>query len=67
VVFSSDTVPYQTLWSVPVDSGGPRPLISFDDPLAALGRGAFTAHGDTMYFALLESESDVWTAEMTVR
>jgi eukaryotic-like serine/threonine-protein kinase len=67
MVFSSDTAPYQTLWSVPVDSGRPRPLIWFDDPLAAFGRGAPAAHDSTIYFALLRSESDVWTAEMSAR
>jgi hypothetical protein len=63
-VVSTDTVPYQTMWSVPLDGGPPRPLIRFDDPLTAFGRGAFAALDSTIYFAMLRSESDVWVAEV---
>ena len=66
-VVSSDTVPYQTMWSVPLDGSAPRPMIRFDDPATAFGRGAFTARDTTIYFCLLRSESDVWTAELTAR
>ena len=66
-VVSSDTVPYQTMWSVPLDGSAPRPIIRFDDPATAFGRGAFTARDTTIYFCLLRSESDVWTAELTAR
>jgi hypothetical protein len=52
MVFSSDTAPYQALCSVPVDSDRRRPLIPFDDPLAAFGRGAPAAHDSPIYFAL---------------
>jgi serine/threonine-protein kinase len=67
LVVSSDTVPYQTMWSVPIDGGAPRPLIHFDDPLTTFGRGAFTAVDTTVYFELLRSESDIWTAELEAR
>ena len=66
-VVSADTVPFQTLWSVPIDGAPPRPLIRFDDPLTVSGRGAFAALDGTIYFALLRSESDIWTAEVTTR
>jgi Tol biopolymer transport system component len=66
-VVSSDTVPYQTMWGVPIDGSPPRPLIHFDDPAIAFGRGAFTAHGTTIYFTMLRSESDVWVADLTER
>ena len=67
LVISSETPPFQTLWSVPVDSGAPRPVVTFDDPLVAFGRGVFAARDSTIYFALLRSESDLWTAELGVR
>ncbi len=63
-VVSTDTMPFQTMWSVPIDGGAPRPVIHFDDPLATFGRGAFAARDSTIYFALLRSESDVWVAEV---
>jgi hypothetical protein len=63
-VVSADTVPFQTMWSVPVDGGPPRPLIEFDDPISVFGRGTFATHGDSIYFALLRSESDIWVAEL---
>ena len=66
-VVSSDTVPYQTMWSVPIDGSAPRPLIHFDDPATAFGRGAFTARGTTHLLRLLRSESDVWVADLTER
>jgi len=61
---SSDTVPFQTLWSVPIEGGVPRELVTFDDPYTAFGRGTFVARGRTLYFAQLKSESDIWTAEL---
>jgi TolB protein len=63
-IVSADTVPFQTLWSVPIDGGAPWPLIHYDDPLATFGRGTFVVHDSTIYFALLRSESDVWVAEV---
>jgi Tol biopolymer transport system component len=68
VVVPSDTVPYQTMWAVPTDSAeAPRPLIRFDDPYTAFGRGTFDMHDSTVYFGLLRSESDVWTADLSTR
>jgi hypothetical protein len=64
-VASADTAPHQTLWSVPLDGGQPRPLMRFEDPYTTIGRGAFKAVGSTLYFTQLTSESDVWIAEMT--
>jgi hypothetical protein len=64
---SSDTAPFQALWSVPIDGGAPRELVTFDDPYTAFGRGTFVARGRTLYFAQLKSESDIWTAEVTRR
>jgi eukaryotic-like serine/threonine-protein kinase len=64
---SSDTVPYQTLWSVPREGGEPRELVSFDDPYTAFGRGSFVARGSTLYFAQLKSDSDIWMAEVAHR
>jgi len=61
---SSDTAPFQALWSVPIDGGAPRELVTFDDPYTAFGRGTFVARGRTLYFAQLKSESDIWTAEV---
>jgi Tol biopolymer transport system component len=66
-VVSSDSMPFQTMWSAPIDGGSPRPLVRFDDPLTTFGRGAFEARDSTIYFELLKSESDIWTAEMTTR
>jgi serine/threonine-protein kinase len=63
-VVSSDTAPFQILWSVPLDGGAPRPLIRFDDPLTTFGRGTFAARGSTIYVTLLRSESDAWVAEV---
>jgi Tol biopolymer transport system component len=64
IIVPADTVPFQTMWSVPIDGGVPKPLIHFDDPLATFGRGTFVVHDSTIYFALLRSESDVWVAEV---
>ena len=66
-VVSAVTAPFQTLWSVPLDGGAPRPLIRFDDPFTTFGRGAFAARGSTIYVTLLRSESDVWTADLVRR
>ena len=66
-VVSSDTVPFQTMWSVPLDGSPPRPLVLFDDPLTTFGRGTFVATDSMLYTALLRSESDIWTAEVTTR
>ncbi|HET9727281.1 MAG TPA: hypothetical protein VFP28_10230, partial [Gemmatimonadales bacterium] len=66
-VTSSDTVPYQVLWSVPVDGSPPRELVRFEDPYTTFGRGSFRAVGATLYFAQLTSESDVWLAELERR
>ena len=63
-VVSSDTVPFQTMWSVPLDRSPPRPLVLFDDPLTTFGRGTFAATDSMLYTALLRSESDIWTAEV---
>jgi Tol biopolymer transport system component/tRNA A-37 threonylcarbamoyl transferase component Bud32 len=67
IVVSSDTAPFQTMWSVPLDGGTPRPLVTFDDPYSAFGRGAFTVHDATIYFAVTRSESDVWVVDVTIR
>ncbi len=64
-VVSGDTIPYQTLWSVPLDGEPPRPLVQFDDPLTSFGRGAFCGLGTTIYFTMLRSEADVWVAELS--
>jgi len=66
-VIASDTMPHQTLWSVPIDGSLPRPLVNFDDPLTSFGRGAFAGHGATIYFTMIRSEADVWVAELTTR
>ncbi|HUR94253.1 MAG TPA: protein kinase [Gemmatimonadales bacterium] len=63
-VVSNDTVPFQTMWSVPIDGGAPRPLIHFDDPHVTFGRGTFVVREETIYFALLRSDSDIWIAEV---
>jgi Tol biopolymer transport system component/tRNA A-37 threonylcarbamoyl transferase component Bud32 len=67
IVVPSDTAPFQTLWSVPLDGATPRPVLVFDDPYATFGRGSFAVQGSTIYFALLRSESDVWVADVGVR
>jgi Tol biopolymer transport system component len=67
IVVSADSTPFQTMWSVPLDGGAPRPLIHFDDAYITFGRGAFAVRDSTIYFALLRSESDVWTAELRVK
>ena len=67
IVVSADTAPFQTMWSVPLDGGAPRPLVRFDDPYTTFGRGAFAVRDSTIYFASLRSESDVWTAELTTK
>jgi Tol biopolymer transport system component len=66
-IISSDTVPFQTMWSVPLDGSLPRPLVHFDDPLTTFGRGTTVATDSMLYITLLRSESDVWTAEVTTR
>ena len=66
-VVSSERPPFQTLWSVSIDGAAPRPVITFDDPLATFGRGVFAVRDSTIYFALLRSESDIWMAELGVR
>jgi hypothetical protein len=67
IVVSNDTMPRQTLWSVPLEGGEPRPLVTFDDPSTTFGRGAFAAHDSTLYLSLLRSESDIWVAELGER
>jgi serine/threonine-protein kinase len=64
-VVGNSTIPYQVLWSVPIDGRPPRPVVEFDDPLTSFGRGAFVAHDSTIYLTQLRSESDVWVAELT--
>ena len=67
IVVSNDTMPRQTLWSVPLEGGEPRPLVTFDDPGTTFGRGAFAAHDTTLYITILRSESDLWVAELGER
>jgi Tol biopolymer transport system component len=67
IVVSRDTVPFQIVWSVPVDGSPPRPLITFDDPYTTFGRGALAVHDSTIYFGQLRSESDIWMVELTSR
>ncbi|MFL5494926.1 MAG: protein kinase domain-containing protein [Gemmatimonadales bacterium] len=66
-IVSRDTVPFQTMWSVPLDGSLPRPVVHFDDPLTTFGRGTFVATDSVLYVSLLRSESDIWTAEVTSR
>jgi eukaryotic-like serine/threonine-protein kinase len=67
IVVPSDTAPFQTLWSVPLDGASPRPLLLFEDPYSTFGRGSFAVQASTIYFALLRSESDVWVADVGAR
>ena len=67
VIVSNDTLPYQTMWSVPIGGDAPRPVMTIDDPSVAFGRGTFAARDSTLYFALLRSESDVWTADLSAK
>jgi TolB protein len=66
VVVSADSMPYQAVWSVPIDGGSPTMLLTMDDP-SAFGRGTFVVRDTTIYFAQLRSESDIWTADLAAR
>jgi serine/threonine-protein kinase len=54
----------QQIWSLPLGSGAPRPVVRLDDPDLALGRGPMIARAGTLYFTVLRSESDIWTVEV---
>jgi serine/threonine-protein kinase len=66
-IVGSDSAGSQTLWSIPIDGAPPRPIVNFDDPEVMFGRGAFAVHDSTVYFQLLEADSDVWVSDVTVR
>jgi hypothetical protein len=38
-----------------------------DDPSLFAGRGPIVARAGTLYFAVLRSESDIWTVEIARR
>jgi Tol biopolymer transport system component len=54
-----------SIWALPAAGGRPRLLLRFDDAQRAAARPEFATDGRRLYFTLAQSESDVWTVELT--
>jgi Tol biopolymer transport system component len=67
LVLSPDSTGGQQIWSLPLGSGAPRPVVRVDDPGLFTGRGPMIARGETLYFQVLRLESDIWTVEVARR
>jgi Tol biopolymer transport system component len=67
LAISPDSTGAQQIWSVPLGGGAPRPVVSVDDPSLFTGRATMVARAGTLYFAVLRSESDIWTVEIARR
>jgi len=53
------------IWALDVNGAAPKLLVRFDDPLRPARRPEFATDGKRFFFALAQSESDVWV--MAVR
>ena len=67
MALSADSTGAQQIWSVPLGGGAPRPVVGVDDPSLFTGRATMVARAGTLYFAVLRSESDIWTVEVARR
>jgi TolB protein len=67
LVMDADSTGEQQIWSTPLEGGEPRLLVRMDDRRVGFGRGSMVARNGTLYFAVLRSESDIWTAELARR
>ena len=64
VEMDADSTGEQQIWSAPLEGGEPRLLVRMDDRRVGFGRGSFVARKGTLYFGVLRSESDIWTADL---
>jgi Tol biopolymer transport system component len=64
LAMDADSTGEQQVWSLPLDGGVPRMLIRLDDRRVGFGRGSMVARGGSLYFLMLRSDSDIWTAEL---
>jgi eukaryotic-like serine/threonine-protein kinase len=53
-----------SIWSVSVDGGRPRLLVTFDDPSRRSMRREFTTDDQRFYFTIESDESDLWAMEL---
>ena len=65
LAIDADSTGEPQVWLVPLEGGAPRLLVRLDDRRLQFGRGSIVASGGELYFALLRSESDIWTAELS--
>jgi TolB protein len=67
LAMEADTSGKQQAWSMPIAGGAPRLILQMDEPRVGFGRGAMIERGGMLYFLMLRSESDIWTAELADR
>jgi serine/threonine-protein kinase len=67
VAMTGDSTGEQQIWSTPLEGGEPKLLVRLDDRRVGFGRGSMVARRGTLYFCVLRSKSDVWTAEVAGR
>jgi TolB protein len=67
LAMDADSTGEQQVWSMPLDGGVPRMVIRLDDRRVGFGRGSMVARGGSLYFLMLRSDSDIWTAELAER
>jgi hypothetical protein len=67
LAMGADSTGEQQVWSMPVEGGTPRLLVRMDDRSLQFGRGSMVVRGGELYFLMLRSESDIWSAELNDR
>ncbi len=56
-----------SIWSVTVEGGVPRQLVTFDDPARPSLRRDFATDGKRLYFAIAQPQSDIYLMELDSR
>jgi Tol biopolymer transport system component len=56
-----------SLWSIPVDGGTPRRLITLDDPARPSTRSEFAVDRERLYFAIDDRRSSIFVTDVTRR
>jgi hypothetical protein len=64
LAMEADTNGEQQVWSMPIEGGAPRLMPRMDDPRVGFGRGSMVEREGVLYFLMLRSESDIWTAAL---
>ena len=55
---------HATFWSVPLNGGTPRLLLTFDGPGPKPSRGGWGIHGNRLVYTAPAQHSDVWVMEV---